>query len=163
MTDDRDAAKNRLADSLDALDQTNSNRNALVCYDHAFRVSYYQTDGQRRVHHSHFINFFEDARVEMLRAAGILYKDFEDAGRMLVVSQMNLEYHAAADFDDWLRVRVELTEVRKVRMKHRYTVYRDEPEDREQTKIVTGQSVIACVDATGRPRKLPPQLLSALS
>lgn len=122
---------------------------SLLRYNHEFRVSYHQTDGQRRVHHSNYLNFFEDARVEMLRAGDVRYKDIEDSGCLLVVSEMNVQYFAAAEFDDWLRVEVELTEIRKVRLKHRYQVFCGE------LLIATGDSTIACVGHDGRPKKLP--------
>ncbi len=123
--------------------------NPLLRYTHEFRVAYHQTDGQRRVHHSNYLNFFEDARVEMLRAGGIAYKDIEDAGRLLVVTEMVVRYHAAAEFDDWLRIDVEVTEIRKVRLKHHYEVQRD------SQRIASADSTIACIGPDGRPKKLP--------
>lgn len=128
-------------------------QNPLLRYTHEFRVAYHQTDGQRRVHHSNYLNFFEDARVEMLRAGGIRYKDVEDSGRLLVVTEMNVQYFAAAEFDDWLRLEVQLTEIRKVRLRHHYEVHRD------QALVATGDSTIACVGPDGRPKKLPPTFL----
>ncbi|WP_182865341.1 acyl-CoA thioesterase [Rhodopirellula sp. JC639] len=126
---------------------------SLLRYSHEFRVAYHQTDGQRRVHHSNYLNFFEEARVEMLRAGGVRYKDLEDSGRLLVVTEMNVQYHAAAEFDDYLRLDVAVTEIRKVRLRHRYQVFRD------QTLITSADSTIACVDAEGRPKKLPAKFL----
>ncbi|QEG00579.1 Acyl-CoA thioester hydrolase YbgC [Stieleria maiorica] len=130
---------------------------SLLRYSHEFRVAYHQTDGQRRVHHSNYLNFFEEARVEMLRAGGVRYKDLEDSGRLLVVTEMNVQYHAAAEFDDYLRLDVAVTEIRKVRLRHHYQVFRD------QTLITSADSTIACVDAEGRPKKLPPKFLELAS
>lgn len=146
----------------------------LLRYTHEFRVAYHQTDGQRRVHHSNYLNFFEDARVEMLRAAGIAYKDIEDSGRLLVVTQMNVQYHAAADFDDWLRIDVEVTKIRKVRLHHHYEVIRPSQQGSSQQgtgqqgtgqrntgqrnteqRIASADSTIACVGPDGRPKRLP--------
>ncbi|QDS93116.1 Acyl-CoA thioester hydrolase YbgC [Roseimaritima multifibrata] len=114
-----------------------------------FRVEYFQTDGQRRVHHGNYIDFFERGRVEMLRAAGMNYKDLEAEGLMLVVTEMNVKYFAAAEFDDLLTQTTRTLEIRGVRIRHEYKIYRDE------TLLVSGESTIACVDQTGRPRRLP--------
>lgn len=127
--------------------------NSLLRYTHEFRVAYHQTDGQRRVHHSNYLNFFEDARVEMLRAGGVRYKDVEDSGRLLVVTEMNVQYFAAAEFDDWLRLEVAVTEIRKVRLRHHYEVLRGD------TRIASANSTIACVGPDGRPKKLSPEFL----
>lgn len=117
------------------------------------RVTYQETDGQRRVHHANYLNYFERGRVEMLRAAGINYKQLEDSGLMLVVIEMNVRYHSAGEFDDLLTLTTQLTEVRKVRIRHRYTIHR------EGEMIVDADSVIACVDRGGNPRRLPDPLL----
>lgn len=113
------------------------------------RVTYQETDGQRRVHHANYLNYFERGRVEMLRAAGVSYKSLEDAGRMLVVTEMNVRYQAAAEFDDVLVLTTEVIEVRKVRIRHRYEIRRGDD------LIVQADSTIACVDRSGKPAKLP--------
>ena len=121
----------------------------------SIRVTYQETDGQRRVHHANYLNYFERGRVEMLRAAGISYKALEDSGRMLVVTEMNVRYHAAAEFDDLLELSLEVIEVRKVRIRHRYRIERD------GELIVEAESTIACIDPMGKPAKLPLSLLGS--
>jgi len=113
------------------------------------RVAYQETDGQRRVHHANYLNYFERGRVEMLREIGHNYKAIEASGLLLVVTEMNVRYHAPADFDDLLRLTTTVTEVRKVRMRHRYELFRDEQ------LLVEADSVIACLDREGRPARLP--------
>lgn len=122
-------------------------------YTHSLelRVAYQETDGQRRVHHANYLNYFERGRVEMLRAAGISYRDLEDSGLMLVVTEMNVRYQSAAEFDDVLTLTTILTEIRKVRIRHRYTIHRGDD------LIVEADSIVACVDGTGTPRRLPDQ------
>jgi acyl-CoA thioester hydrolase len=117
-----------------------------------FRVGYHETDGQRRVHHANYLNYFERGRVEMLRAAGFDYKAIEDEGRMLVVTEMQIRYHAAAEFDDLLRLTTRVLTARGVRIRHAYTVHCGE------TPIVSAESTIACIGRDGRPRPLPDDL-----
>lgn len=126
----------------------------LLTHSLSLRVNYHETDGQRRVHHANYLNFFERGRVEMLREAGTSYKELENDGLMLVVIEMNVRYFAAAEFDDLLTLTTELTEIRKVRLRHRYRLQRGEE------RIVEGDSVIACVDRDGNPRRLPKTMLS---
>lgn len=113
------------------------------------RVAYQETDGQRRVHHANYLNYFERGRVEMLRSMGHNYKAIEDSGRMLVVTEMNVRYYAPADFDDLLTVTTDVMQLRKVRMRHRYRIHRG------GNLLVEADSVIACVDANGKPARLP--------
>lgn len=93
----------------------------------------------------------------MLRAAGISYKQLETSGLLLVVAEMNTKYHSAAEFDDVLVLETEVVEVRKVRMRHRYTIRRD------GELLVTAESVIACVNKDGQPCRIPQDLLSRLA
>lgn len=85
----------------------------------------------------------------MLRDAGIRYKDLEDDGFMLVVTEMNLRYQAAAEFDDLLTLTTTVTDIGKVRIRHHYVI------DRNDQRIVEADSTIACVDKSGKPTRLP--------
>ena len=44
------------------------------------RVRYNETDGQGRVHHAQYLNFFERGRVELLRAMGTTIATSKPAG-----------------------------------------------------------------------------------
>ena len=116
------------------------------------RVSYHETDGQGRIHHANYLNYFEQGRVELLRAAGQNYKQFEADGRMLVVSEMNIRYHLMAEFDDVLTLVTTVLEARGARIRHRYELFRDE------ALIVTAESTIACIRPDGRATRLPLEL-----
>ncbi len=113
------------------------------------RVAYHETDGQRRVHHANYLNYLEQSRVEMLRDAGLDYRALEDSGLMLVVTEMNVRYRAAAQFDDCLTITTTVTEVRAARIRHRYLI------DREGETIVEADSTIACIDRTGKICRVP--------
>ena len=126
----------------------------LASHQLMLRVNYHETDGQRRVHHGNYLNYFERGRVEMLRAMGTSYRELEDSGLMLVVGELNVRYHSAAQFDDNLVLTTNLMEVRKVRLAHHYQIHR------EDELIVDADSIIACVDKTGRPKRLPQTLLN---
>lgn len=119
-----------------------------------FRVSYYETDGQARVHHAQYLNFFERGRVELMRSLGHSYRNLEATGLMLVVSEMNVRYLGAAQFDDLLSLTTSVIEARGAAIRHRYRLVRSD----DNTLIVEGESRIACVDRSGRVRRLPDYL-----
>ena len=123
------------------------------------RVRYNETDGQGRVHHAQYLNFFERGRVELLRAMGHNYRDLEASGLMLVVTEMNVRYLGASVFDDLLLLETKVVKTRGVRIEHSYRIVR-QPENDESlpTEIVLANSVIACVDRDGKVRRLPDYL-----
>ena len=117
------------------------------------RVRYQETDGQRRVHHANFLTYFEIGRTEMLRSRGATYRQFEDAGLFLVVSEATCKYRAAAEYDDLLLVRTFVEKVGGASIEHAYEVIRG------TSIIATGRTVVVCVDRDGRVNRLPAWLL----
>ena len=117
------------------------------------RVRYQETDGQRRVHHANFLTYFEMGRTEMLRARGATYRQFEDAGLMMVVSEATCRYRAPAEYDDLLTLRTWVEQMGGASIKHGYEVIR------EGVIIATGATVVVCVDTEGKVRRLPDWLV----
>lgn len=130
---------------------TSVNSNVEVPREHEMqvRVRYQETDAQGRVHHSNYINYFEVARVEMLRQSGISYRMLEDSGVMLVVASINCSYIKGAMADDLLTIKTTLTRAKGVRIHHHYEISLD------QEPVATGDSVVAAVDASGKVVRLP--------
>jgi len=117
------------------------------------RVRYQETDGQRRVHHANFLTYFEIGRTEMLRRHGTTYRAFEEAGLFMVVSEVTVKYHAAADYDDLLLLRTRVDKIGAAHIRHAYEVVRD------SRILVTGTTTVVCVDGEGRVRRLPDWML----
>ncbi|MEZ6133351.1 MAG: thioesterase family protein [Pirellulaceae bacterium] len=122
------------------------------------RVRYHETDGQGRVHHAQYLNFFERGRVELLRTLGHSYRDFESAGLMLVVTEMQVQYLGAAEFDDVLELTTRVSKSRGVRIYHEYELVRQATDSGPAVVIVRAMSVVACVDRAGKVRPLPDYL-----
>lgn len=123
------------------------------------RVRYNETDGQGRVHHAQYLNFFERGRVELLRALGHSYRDLEqEQGLMLVVAEMNVRYLGAAVFDDVLLLTTRVVRSRGVRIHHEYELIKRTNDGELISPIVQASSVIACVDRQGKVRPLPAYL-----
>ena len=127
----------------------------LSSHDYTFRVRYQETDAQGHVHHSTYLNYFEQGRVELLRASGQSYRDLEEQGLMLVVVEANCRYLGSAQFDDELTLRTTTEHIRGTRIRHRYHVMRDDD------LLVEGTTVVACINKSGKPQRLPDWLLNA--
>ncbi len=113
------------------------------------RVRYQETDGQGRVHHANYVNYFEIGRVELLRAAGHSYRALEEQGLLLVVTELDCQYFLPAQYDDLLRLRITTVRSKGARIEHRYRIERD------GELVAQGRTVVACVDRTGKARRLP--------
>lgn len=112
-------------------------------------VRYYETDGQGIVHHANYFQYFELARVKMLKAHGYDYAELERDGIFLVVHSIGCRYLLPAKFGDTLRLVTTVERATPARLDHSYRVFR------EDTLLAEGSSTLACVDATGTVQRMP--------
>jgi len=121
------------------------------------RVRYVESDQMGVAHHSTYVAWLEQARIEWLRARGLRYRDLEEAGVFLPVVELNLRYRRSVRFDDEL----ELTT----------TVALPGPSRVVFTTVIacegvvraTGVVTLATVNREGRPIRLPEHVAAVLS
>jgi len=113
------------------------------------RVRYAETDRMGLLHHANYLVYFEQGRTELLRSAGLTYKDLEDRGYLLVVTAVEVRYRGPAHYDDLLTLRTTVSRTRMARIDHRYELRRD------GALLAEGSSTLACVDREGRVQALP--------
>lgn len=127
----------------------------LTQHEIEIRVRYQETDGQGRVHHANYLTWFELGRVEMLRAAGHSYRELEEAGVLLVVAEISAQYFLPALFDDVLTLQTTTLKAKGARIQHRYEIRRG------AEVLATATTTVACIDRTGRVKRLPAWLCTA--
>jgi acyl-CoA thioester hydrolase len=116
------------------------------------RVRYAETDRMGLLHHANYLVYFEQARTELLRQAGMTYRDLEDQGFLLVLTKVEVRYMSPARYDDVLTVRTTVERTTAVRIDHRYEVTCD------GRLVAEATSTLACVNREGRPQALPERL-----
>ena len=89
------------------------------------RVYWEDTDAGGVVYHSRYLNFFERARTEMLRAPGVSQTELKQRhGLIWVVLDIHVAFRQAAKLDDELLVSCELAWTRGVRQGFRQQMTR---------------------------------------
>jgi acyl-CoA thioester hydrolase len=68
-------------------------------------VNYSETDQMGVVYHARYLVWLDVARTEHIRLAGMSYRNLEQAGLRLAVSEVSLRYLLPARYDDRVRVR----------------------------------------------------------
>ena len=119
------------------------------------RVRYVDCDSMGVVHHSVYPVWLEMGRTELLRETGTTYREIEDAGVLLAVIELNVRYKRPAHYDDLLEVTTEWIDAGRVKIRHLYTIKRDDE------VLATAETTLACIDRDGRPQPLPEQLQSS--
>lgn len=77
-------------------------------YQH--KVQYYETDGMGIVHHSNYIRWFEEARVDFLAQIGMPFEQVEARGIVSPVLRVSCEYKTMARFGETVRISVRVTD-----------------------------------------------------
>ena len=125
-------------------------------HDVEFRVRYAETDQMGVVYHANYLVWCEVGRTDFIRTRGMSYAEMERAGFGLAVSELSARFHAAARYDDLIRVRTTLASVRSRAITFDYVINRAMSGDR----LVTARTTLVVIDSTGRPTKLPRDVLA---
>jgi acyl-CoA thioester hydrolase len=123
----------------------------VTAHETTVRVRYDEVDRMGLAHHSHYLDYFEQGRTELLRSVGRTYRDLEDAGLLLVVAAVEVRYLRPALYDDVLTVRTRAADVGGARLTFEYEV--DRPSD--GARIAVGKTVLASTDRAGKPVRMP--------
>lgn len=75
------------------------------------RVRYGETDQMGYCYYGNYAQYFEVGRVEALRTIGMNYRDLEESGIMLPVSEFHVNYHSPAKYDDELIISTKITSI----------------------------------------------------
>ncbi|HEY9228443.1 MAG TPA: thioesterase family protein [Gemmatimonadaceae bacterium] len=132
-------------------DQSPRASGAPLHHDVEFRVRYAETDQMGVVYHTNYLIWCEVGRTDFIRARGMSYADMERAGVGLAVSDLSARFHSAAKYDDMVRVRTTLAEVRSRGITFDYVITRVETGQR----LVTARTALVSIDSSGRPTALP--------
>lgn len=123
----------------------------------AHRVNYSETDQMGVVYHARYLVWLDVARCEHLRATGLSYRELEEAGYRLAVSEATLRYRQPARYDDPVRVRCWVREAVPRRVTFGYAV-----EHADGRLLATAIVSLLCLDAEFRRGRLPGELLGRL-
>jgi acyl-CoA thioester hydrolase len=109
------------------------------------RVGFSDTDAQGIVYYGRYNPFFDLARVEYLRALGLLHRD---GGGDFVMRANTVEYFAPAVFDDIVEVFARVSRVGNTSVTFEFAAYR-EPDD---VLMVTAHQTMVYVDLEERKK-----------
>lgn len=123
-------------------------------FRHRIRVRFAETDAMGIVHHSRYIPYFEEARVEYLRHLDHPYTLWREQGLDAAVLEVFVRYRQALRFDDVIDVHVLLATATRTTFQMAYLVMRG---DEVAASAVT---VHGAVTASGRPTRLPAWLVA---
>jgi acyl-CoA thioester hydrolase len=116
-----------------------------------FRVRYSETDQMGVVYHTNYLVWCEIGRTDFIRTSGLTYAELERRGVLLAVAEATIRYHAAARYDDVIRVDTTLAELRSRAVTFDYLITNADTGER----LASARTVLISLDHSGRPATLP--------
>ncbi len=111
------------------------------------KVQYYETDKMGVTHHSNYIRWMEEARVDFLNQVGLGYKKLEEDGIISPVIGIECDYKIPTTFDDKVEIDIKVEEFKGVKLILSYTMTNVDTND----IVLLGKSKHCFVDKTGKP------------
>ena len=121
------------------------------------RVLYYETDKMAVVHHSNYLRWLEEARLDFLEQMGLPYDKMEKDGIMIPVLSASCQYKYAVRFGDTVCVKMKMEEFNGLKFRISYNVT-----DKETGEIrLTAETSHFFVDSDFKPirvKKIRPDI-----
>ncbi|MBE5964498.1 MAG: acyl-CoA thioesterase [Lachnospiraceae bacterium] len=86
------------------------------------KVNYYETDAMAIVHHSNYIRWFEEARMDYMDKLGVPYKELEDIGIISPTTEVNCKYKSMVRFGDTILIDMSILEYNGIKLTIGYTI-----------------------------------------
>ncbi len=118
------------------------------------RVYYEDTDMGGIVYYANYLRYIERARSDWVREMGMDQLEMKAGGVVFAVRRVEADYMAPAVLDDLLEVRTQVSSITPARMIMRQDVWRD------ATVLFQANVTIVCINAAGKPCRLPAKLRS---
>jgi acyl-CoA thioester hydrolase len=115
------------------------------------RVIYGDTDKMGYAYNGNYFRWFEIGRTEMFRSLGLPYREIEERGIFLPLSECGAKFTTPARYDELLVIETTLDTALKGAIKFDYRIYREDG----ATLVAQGFTKHACVDSAGRVVRPP--------
>jgi len=132
-------------------------------FHHRIRVRFAETDAMGIVHHSRYLPYLEEARVEYLRHLGHPYSTMRAAGLDYAVLECFVQYRRPLRFDEQVDVHLDLASATRASFQMAYLLTVSDPDVTATDVRATAVTVHGCVNADGRPERLPTWLVDLVS
>ena len=117
-------------------------------YEH--HAKYYETDQMGIIHHSNYVKWMEEARMDLMEQIGLSYKQMEAMEIISPVLSISVEYHSMVHFDDTVVIQTKLVKYNGVKMELEYVMT-----DKETGALrTTAKSSHCFLNRSGKPISL---------
>lgn len=116
-----------------------------------FHVRYAETDQMGIVHHAVYAVWLEEGRSQWMRTQGASFTQFEKQGLALPVSELHIRYSQPARYDQLVKIRCWVEEVKSRKVTFEYEVVAA----KTKKLLAKGYTKHICTDHAGKVTKIP--------
>ena len=120
-----------------------------MAHSYSRTVQYYETDKMGIAHHSNYIRWMEEARVDLLSEIGWDYARLESLGVFSPVTAVECRYRRSCTFSDTVHISITVESFSGVRLRLQYAMTAA-----DGTLLCEASSEHAFLDAAGRPLRM---------
>lgn len=124
------------------------------------RVLYGDTDAAAVVYNANYLRYFEYGRTEFMREHVCTYRQIEEMGIVLPVTECYTRYKAPAFYDDLITIESRISELSKLKCKFEYRILREE--NGKEKLLAKGFTVHVAVNKSGKLTRLPDDILTKM-
>ncbi len=122
------------------------------------KIYYEDTDCGSVVYYANYLRYMERARTEYMAARGSSIKTLIEQGSLFMILRAEVDYRSPAHLGDILVVETWVTETTGATITFQHTM-----KEKATNRLITEcKATAVCVDATGKPKKIPRQALENL-
>ena len=121
------------------------------------RVRYAETDQMGYVYYGNYATYYEVARVECFRQLGMAYRELEEMGIVMPVTESTSKYLKPARYDELLTVKVTIPKLSDVKIIFTYEIRNE-----AGSLINTGETTLVFIDPQAGKIRLMPEVLHKL-
>lgn len=121
------------------------------------KVHYYETDQMKITHHSNYIRWMEEARVDYLEKIGFGYDRIEAEGIISPIISVHCDYKKSTTFHDVVQIDINIKEYKGTRLTLEYIMTNYNTKE----VVAIGETTLCFLNTEGRPiilKKENPQL-----
>ncbi|MBE6913387.1 MAG: acyl-CoA thioesterase [Ruminococcaceae bacterium] len=116
-------------------------------HSYIHKVKYYETDKMGITHHSNYVRWMEEARMDFLSSVGFGMRILEDSGIASPVVSLECRYLRTTTFDDEIRIDIALESYSGVKL---VMVYRM-TDTATGNEVMTAKSTHCFINQSGKP------------
>ncbi|MBO5259106.1 MAG: acyl-CoA thioesterase [Agathobacter sp.] len=130
--------------------QVQGQREAIRIRPYEHHAKYYETDQMGIIHHSNYIKWMEEARMDFMDQIGLNYKQMEAMEIISPVLSVNVNYRSMVHFDDVVVIETKIKKYTGIKLEVEYSMY-----DKETGELRTTATSSHCfLNRAGKPISL---------